>query len=175
MRNTLILFVFLLCCLGTCSTQAEIQNASQKNLLQTYSNVNLTFIQNAKIGNLVKSSDKPGYYTLTLIDVNPYTIYFSERPNHFGGLVPTQNFVQAWTVGSNSFEVDNPNGAIVAAKIDGVINKNSSIDIVTLSNPKYNVEKGEMSYLVKPLFPKNFSYNQIQFEYVTLYIDSARI
>ena len=47
--------------------------------------------------------------TLTLQDVAPSTLYFSDRPERVVGHMTTEQFVEQWTEGPNSFFEDPPN------------------------------------------------------------------
>jgi hypothetical protein len=47
--------------------------------------------------------------TLTLDAVTPSTLYFSDRPQRIVGHMATDDFVDLWGEGDNSFEEDPPN------------------------------------------------------------------
>jgi hypothetical protein len=63
------------------------------------------FVQLART---VISDDK----TLTLQDVSPSTLYFSDRPERVVGHLTTEQFVQQWAEGPNSFFEDPPNAVL---------------------------------------------------------------
>src|SRR6478672_12869430 len=50
--------------------------------------------------------------TLTLQDVSPSTLYFSDRPERVVGHLTTEQFVSQWTEGPNSFFEDPPNAVL---------------------------------------------------------------
>src|SRR4249919_3125944 len=50
--------------------------------------------------------------TLTLQDVSPSTLYFSDRPERVVGHMTTEQFVEQWTEGLNSFFEDPPNAVL---------------------------------------------------------------
>ncbi len=50
--------------------------------------------------------------TLTLQDVSPSTLYFSDRPERVVGHLTTEQFVAQWTEGPNSFAEDPPNAVL---------------------------------------------------------------
>ena len=50
--------------------------------------------------------------TLTLEDVSPSTLYFSDRPERVVGHMTTEQFVKQWTEGPNSFFEDPPNAVL---------------------------------------------------------------
>ena len=47
--------------------------------------------------------------TLTMQDVSPSTLYFFDRPERVVGHMTTEQFVEQWTEGPNSFFEDPPN------------------------------------------------------------------
>ncbi len=50
--------------------------------------------------------------TLTLDGVTPSTLYFSDRPKRIVGHMSTEDFVDLWGEGDNSFEADPPNAVL---------------------------------------------------------------
>ena len=50
--------------------------------------------------------------TLTLRDVTPSTLFFSDRPQRVVGHMTTADFVELWGEGDNSFEADPPNAVL---------------------------------------------------------------
>ena len=50
--------------------------------------------------------------TLTLHDVSPSTLYFSDRPERVVGHMTTVQFVEQWSEGPNSFLEDPPNAVL---------------------------------------------------------------
>ena len=50
--------------------------------------------------------------TLTLQDVSPSTLYFSDRPERVVGHMTTGQFVEQWAEGPNSFPEDPPNAVL---------------------------------------------------------------
>ncbi len=50
--------------------------------------------------------------TLTLRDVTPSTLFFSDRPQRVVGHMTTPDFVELWGEGDNSFEADPPNAVL---------------------------------------------------------------
>ena len=55
---------------------------------------------------------------VTLHDVTPATLYFSDRPQRVVGHMTTADFVDLWGEGSNSFVADPPN-AVLSFLADG--------------------------------------------------------
>lgn len=137
---------------------------------EVVSDAKFTFTQTAK-GAILKKLGTRGYYTLTLYNANPYLTYYAERPKRISGLASVDNFIKNWKVGENNFHMNNPNLLLTAATIDGVTNNGSTFYLMTCSTPEYNMQKGILSYVVKPLPAHPFTFEHIQFNYVTVIID----
>lgn len=69
--------------------------------------------------------------TLTLENVAPQTIMFTDRPQRMAGGISTERFVADWSAGKDSFEKDPPNASL-SVTVDG----KEQISIVELTNPK---------------------------------------
>jgi hypothetical protein len=82
---------------------------------------------------------------LTLHGVGPSTLYFSDRPERVVGHLTTEQFVDDWGLGPNSFESDPPNAVLSYATPDG-----SLADVVVeLSAPR--LDDGALSYTISTL------------------------
>jgi hypothetical protein len=99
------------------------------------------FVQSAASGTLTQQD---GTYKLTLDDVSSTTVSFTDRPQRVVDKIPTHDFINEWTVGSDSFASDPPNGALV-------IYEGSMEDILVLElrNPLYG--NGTIQYEVSVL------------------------
>jgi hypothetical protein len=84
--------------------------------------------------------------TLTLQDVTPATLYFSDRPQRVVGHMTTADFVALWGEGDNSFETDPPNAVLsfVEAGVDVPADA-----VVVIKSPV--LEGGQLSYSVDVL------------------------
>jgi hypothetical protein len=69
---------------------------------------------------------------LTLKDVSPMTVFFSDRPERLTGQVRNDLFAKLWSEGRNSFKSDPPNAAISVFNSQG----QPAQAVVTLSNPR---------------------------------------
>lgn len=58
-----------------------------------------------------------GQNRITLIGINPSTLFFTDRPDRIAGQMKTSRFVPFWSEGANSFKSDPPNADI--SVIDG--------------------------------------------------------
>ena len=81
---------------------------------------------------------------LTLVDVSPITVLFSDRPDRLAGHMATSDFVPFWTEGEDSFE-SNPPNADLALLEDGQVEN----VVVTLYEPR--LDGRDLSYKVKLL------------------------
>jgi hypothetical protein len=68
---------------------------------------------------------------LTLHSLAPTTLFFSDRPNRVTGHVTSQDFVDSWGKGKDSFASDPPNASLSIFHPDGV-----SDVVVELKDPK---------------------------------------
>ncbi len=78
---------------------------------------------------------------LTLVDVNPVTVLFSDRPERIAGQMLTEAFVPFWSEGDDSFEKTPPNADL--AVLEGGQNANV---VLTLHEPR--LQGRDLSYRV---------------------------
>jgi hypothetical protein len=104
----------------------------------------LLFVQMAQKIDYKKTDASSG--VMTLYDVPPQTMFFTDRPNRVVGNVPTSAFVTRWTTdkGPNGFATNPPNAAVTVFQSDG-----AKTAIVELTNPRLDGNK--LSYDVKVL------------------------
>lgn len=103
------------------------------------SSVQLLFVQTANSGTFIQ---KDGRNILTLVEISPTTVWFSDRPHRITGHEATDLFIAKWAEGENSFEENPPNAAIDI--LDGT--ENSDVIIVELYNPVYSPESETLQY-----------------------------
>jgi hypothetical protein len=70
---------------------------------------------------------------LTLKDVSPTTVFFTDRPARAVGHVRNDMFLSSWTEGKNSFKADPPNASL--SLFDGTGGR-PALAVVVLSNPR---------------------------------------
>ena len=70
--------------------------------------------------------------TLTLEDVSPSTLYFSDRPERVVGHMTTGQFVEQWAEGPNSFLEDPPNAVLSYVEVGDDIPSDA---VVVLRDP----------------------------------------
>lgn len=149
-------------------TQTGTQPQTTANQQQTSSVINLSFVLTAKTAILKTNND--GTYRLTFIGINPFITYFTNRPKRNQGVAAMQNFMKAWNVGTNNFQVTPPNATLTAVKINNVENTNQQFYIFTLTSPKYNQEQNVMQFIAKPITQK-ILFKDVRFDNATLVIE----
>jgi hypothetical protein len=95
------------------------------------------FVQSAKSMTYDRSTN-----TLTLEDVSPTTLFFSDRPARIVGSMETRAFVPFWTKGRNSFLEDPPNADLSIIE-GGALHE----AVVILENPR--LQGNRLTYTVK--------------------------
>ena len=83
---------------------------------------------------------------VTFHGLSPATLYFSDRPQRVVGHLSSQQFVDLWSEGDNSFAVDPPNAVISFVEVD---EKTPEDAIVILKNPE--LESDSITYTVEML------------------------
>jgi hypothetical protein len=81
---------------------------------------------------------------VTMKGVSPTTIYFSDRPARIAGHMRTEDFVGVWSLGDESFELDNPNAALSVFTGD-------EVETITVVLSKPVLKRGNLSYTIKIL------------------------
>ena len=132
----LILILVSLIATGICSAESVSTETNSDSTATVNHTVSFLFVQEGESGSLVPTDN--GNFTLTMNDVVPYTMYFSDRPDRIAGFYPMEKFIAdfGWNV--------SPNAAIslVGAK------ESEDTMIVELSNPTYNATTKKMIYSV---------------------------
>jgi len=91
--------------------------------------VELLLVQNSK--GVAIDKDKG---TLTLKDVSPTTLFFSDRPVRMAGHFNKEDYLKLWTDGKDSFDADPPNATL--SVFEG--GQDDLLDVVVkLQNPRY--------------------------------------
>jgi len=101
--------------------------------------VSLLFVQMATSGSFTETDDG---YSLVLEGINPLTVYFTDRPNRIAGHMSTEELVNKWPSGNDSFEKDPPNAVMAIVEPDGTQNAIT----IALTNPVYDLETMTLQY-----------------------------
>lgn len=110
-------------------------------------------------------SDTQHGYTLTLNNVDPHILWFTDRPQRKAGAAKTQQFLAAW---SQNFKGSNPNAAIVHADVSAVLNGKQQPMAFELANPQ--IHHGEVTFTISILSNDRIIPGQLKS--VKLFIDS---
>ena len=97
------------------------------------------FVQSAK-----SMSFDPATNKLTLENVSPVTVFFTDRPERIAGNMNTTRFIPFWSEGEDSFKSDPPN-----ADISILEGKELKQTVVELQDPV--LEGSNLTYTVKLL------------------------
>jgi len=119
------------------------------------------FLQEGSRGSFV--NDSLGNYTLTMIDVVPYTVFFADRPARDVGFAPMDMFIKGFDFGINN----PPNAAIILPDE----NETSDMVIVELTNPQYDNTTGTLTYTASLLM--NYSFESVWFQDQKTKVDLA--
>ena len=105
-----------------------------------YGEVSLLYIQTAHSGTL-SAPQSDNTRTLTLNDVSPTTVFFSDRPYRETGHEATQQFIDEWDDGDDSFLNNPPNAAL-----DILGGDSQSVIILELMDPVYDANTRTLQY-----------------------------
>lgn len=136
------------------------------------------FVQQARVGKLASTS-QAGVYTLTVKGVEPYVLYFTDRPARNAGLLSTEKFYAQWQTEMGSNAQNAPNVGLVGVKMHAVDNKGKDNKLaLTLSNPVYNAKTKVVTYTAKVL-PDNGASStalpkHLAFAHVVLFFDDGQ-
>ncbi len=134
-------------------TNAE-QTGESKNELNKASQPQEFYliIQSAPKANIEKNDvSKPGTFKLTLHDVSPYAIAFTQRPIRKVELITLDQLLKLWNNSDpNGFTINPPNAAVNAFIEDSGSQEHLNF-FVQLLEPKYNAQKRTLTYVVNPL------------------------
>lgn len=108
MKMTRILLLILF---GLSLATANTSAAPPDDKPQPKVNTDFLFVQSAK-----RMSFDKGTNRLTLKDVSPVTLFFSDRPERIAGNMKTKAFIPFWSQGKDSFLSDPPNADVSILK-----------------------------------------------------------
>jgi hypothetical protein len=126
---------------------SSAQNVPTKQETASAQKVQLMFVQTSE-DLKVNAEDK----TLRLVNVNPQTLYFSDRPKRVAGNLTMPAYFDEWTAkaGPDNFKNDPPNATL--SVYEGS-NKENTLAVIEISHPmmegkdliyKYKMIEGEM-------------------------------
>jgi len=132
---------------GGFPVMTSAQNTPTKQETASDQKVELMFVQTSE-DLKVNSKDK----TLRLVNVNPQTLYFSDRPKRVAGNLTMPAYFDEWTAkaGTDNFKNDPPNATLSVYEGN---KKENTLAVIEISHPvmegkdliyKYKVIEGEM-------------------------------
>ena len=134
---------------------------------ETSSEPTFLYVQTAHSGTL--SAEKAdGKRILTLNNVSPVTVFFSERPDRETGHQSTADFIAEWSVGEDSFEANPPNAAL-----DIIGEDSQRLAIVELIKATYDAATQTLEYEIIILEDETDGNIPESFGEVALFIDST--
>jgi len=128
---------------------------------------NWLFSQTADAGSISPNGD--GTWTLTLTDVDPVVLAFTDRPLRDAQAGSAERLVEAWP---DMFGDSNPNGVVVAHNAEGATNS----AVVELMDPA--IDGSTMTYTVKVLTNEGGPAEpgrSYSFEQVSVFIDDVKV
>lgn len=139
------------------------------------------FVQSAGSGTIKKVSKDSDTYQITLNNVSPFVICFTERPNRRTKLVPIKVLLDLWEAKDDeSFKKDPPNADINGTEEKKNKNKHATQQeplnyTVTLTEPKYDAVKKTLTYTLTllPGDPNKNLPDSIDLRNITIFIDDV--
>lgn len=92
--------------------------------------ITLLFVQSAE-----SAVADPNTKSLRLVNVNPQTVYFTDRPYRAAGHITLQTYLRAWEGGEDSFAASPPNAALSVVGDGGVQN---DLVVIELFDPTFD-------------------------------------
>ena len=141
------------------------------NSFATDKDIEFLYIQSAKSATIKSAKEPHDSFTLTLKNVQPHVVCFSDRPKRIAQTMTTREFIQEWTHPSpenkDSFKDDAPN-----ADLNGVnVATHEQVNIpLELSNPQYDENGNTLTYTVNQL-QGGSKISPMKLRYATLVID----
>lgn len=131
------------------------------------------FMQSAKEATIEQVKDQPNVYKMTLKQIYPQVTYVSDRPARNTGTITHEKFIEEWNSKyPESLSNDAPNAFLNGLEANKASDKTVSLAI-QLSQPILDSKNRSITYLVKPLDPKDTKFTTTTLRDVTLLIDDA--
>jgi hypothetical protein len=141
-RRTAIIVIALSSCAFAAGCGGSGDSGSGKASAQ---NVSELYVQGAASGTISPIHGASRLFALTLRDVHPQVVWFTDRPVRDQGLMTNSAFVRDWR--SNGFAADPPNAAFSLLRADD----KSDTAIVELHTPRYDAKQGTITYRARIL------------------------
>jgi hypothetical protein len=132
----LLASIAMLICLAMMGIVSCADEKLDANISEKYT---YTFIQEGPSGSFVK--DNSGNYTLTITEVIPYTVAFSDRPARDASFIEMDEFISGF-----NFDPLNPPNAVILLKD---ANETADAIVVELTAPEYHAANKTIKYSAK--------------------------
>lgn len=174
MKSTLLKAIALIACF-TLFTSAAFALKNDKIINAPKKKADILFVLLSQQGHLKKHNGKPNTYVLTLKNVNPDVVYFTDRPARYTSHIKLSKFLQEWKTGA--FKTDPPNAVMEAIRLQVGGKKESKKSVsyeIMLTNPNYNSKSNLLTFEVKPLKGNSTKITKTaDSDYVALFIDNC--
>ncbi len=138
------------------SRKSNLNTRSQTNQMNakrqtTNTQDKVLFIQTAKEAVIQQDmySDR-GQYVLTLKGIQPNVAFFADRPQRNAGKIALTEFINDWSQGGgDSFQEENPNGALVTVSTTPSNSSDIAESVMILSEPQYDARNQTLTYKVR--------------------------
>lgn len=147
---SLLVMAILTASCGVLAEETEKPEVEDVEELEAEKNVTFMFVQTAQSETLVPVEGQENLYTLTLMEVAPQTIAFSDRPERIVVQAPMQQFLDGL-----GFSAENPpNAAIEILEAD----EDEDVAVVVLFDPIYDSASQTLQYNISILEEPDHSY-----------------
>lgn len=144
-------------------------NSNDNNAEEDNDKEQLLFVIHAKKGYLKINTSNPDTGTITLMDTDAHTIFFTDRPDRKAGKISMEEFLKEWSQNDNSFAENPPNSGFVY--FEDKKNKYSEVNI-EITNPQYQKAKKRLTFNIRFLEEDHIKKSMDLVEPV-LFIDAA--
>lgn len=150
-RLTVLSAALAMCLLIALAGVAGLASAS-KPQERHKTKLSLLFVVNGATGTLVPQQGHPGSYTLTLTNLEPNAVWFSDRPARLSGAFPSSALPRAWK--RMGFAADPPNAALDYT--DPALRSPRNV-ILELTHPHYDKRHRTLSFTTRIIDPTTVS------------------
>ncbi len=165
LKKTTVFLMSSVCCLISITALAE--KTGNTNKLAKY-----LFVESAHSAEIIKDKDKPvGNYIIILKSVDPWVIYFSDRPKRDMGFMPVEDFLTKMTTEGEKFEPKGLNAAVVSLD-----DKHKVVSYVfTLHHPQYDGKNASISFTAQTVPGKTLTIipSEVELSHVAVFIDAC--
>lgn len=128
------------------------------------------YIQQAKSAELIQDPDHLGKYLLKISGSDKKIVFFADKPTRQAGTLSLAQFLKSWQ--NNSFVQQPPPNAVISyVKFDPKSACGVTADVLSLSNPRYDLTYDILTFEATPLH--EFEILEGKFENIVLVFDGV--